>query len=498
MPRHAQQSVPAQGWYPDPSGTDQLRWWDGAAWTNHLAPRPDAAPSPAVAEQSATAGQPGASEPASASAQADEADLGGDVPLFGARKFARKVQEENTRLRHTIDEYGLRDLAELDRLRDEQRTRMAHERETLQAGIDQARRDLAQQTQQLEQVRAQLVGARDAVTLEEVGLYRFAHPAESSVDLKRRLETVRYAIKNLTRTRQAIQATASFTFNDSAAKGRKFVSDMSKIMLRAYNAEAENCVKTVRAGNLPAAHKRLGQVVEQIARQGAMIQLRITPEYHRFRLEELDLAAEFLQRKEEEKEAERERRAELREQKKAQEELQREKERLLKEQAHYHNALEALLANGDEDGAQRLREKLADVEHAIADVDYRVANARAGYVYVISNIGAFGRNVVKIGMTRRLDPMDRVRELGDASVPFKFDVHALFFSADAVTLEAQLHQDFDQVKVNKVNGRKEFFHATPVEVLARLETHTAEVIEFTEEPEAEEYRISTGQPVDAF
>ncbi|WP_406208845.1 GIY-YIG nuclease family protein [Kitasatospora sp. NBC_01560] len=119
--------------------------------------------------------------------------------------------------------------------------------------------------------------------------------------------------------------------------------------------------------------------------------------------------------------------------------------------------------------------------------DYRLANTRAGYVYVISNIGAFGPNIVKIGMTRRLEPMDRVRELGDASVPFRYDVHALFFSDDAVTLESELHKAFADRRVNFANQRREFFFATPSEVRALLADRVGGLLEFTEEPAALEY-----------
>src|SRR6201999_1244228 len=100
-------------------------------------------------------------------------------------------------------------------------------------------------------------------------------------------------------------------------------------------------------------------------------------------------------------------------------------------------------------------------DSAIAANDFRIANIRAGYVYVISNIGAFGPNIVKIGMTRRLDPMDRVRELGDASVPFRYDVHALHFSEDAVGVEAELHRRFAHGRVNRINLRREYFYTTP-------------------------------------
>ncbi|MFD0043761.1 GIY-YIG nuclease family protein [Pseudarthrobacter scleromae] len=123
--------------------------------------------------------------------------------------------------------------------------------------------------------------------------------------------------------------------------------------------------------------------------------------------------------------------------------------------------LDALIANGDLEGAECMRAKIAEDDLALADVERREANIRAGYVYVISNIGAFGENMVKIGMTRRLEPMDRVNELGDASVPFRFDVHALFYSDDAVTTEAMLHRTFAEQRVNKVNLRREFFRVTP-------------------------------------
>jgi Meiotically Up-regulated Gene 113 (MUG113) protein len=135
--------------------------------------------------------------------------------------------------------------------------------------------------------------------------------------------------------------------------------------------------------------------------------------------------------------------------------------------------------------------KLEEIRAAVDGVDDRAANVRAGYVYVISNVGAFGERMVKIGMTRRLDPLDRVRELGDASVPFRYDVHAVIFSRDAVELETRLHHELAEHRVNLVNTRREFFYATPTEVrdvLSRLDGNS--VLTFTEEPEALEWRQS--------
>src|SRR5690606_26341250 len=231
------------------------------------------------------------------------------------------------------------------------------------------------------------------------------------------------------------------------------------------------------------------RVVDQISQNGTMIDLRVTSHYHRLRLKELSLAARHLEVLKAEKEAERARKAQLREQQKAEAELRREKERLEKERGHYLNTLEALRARGDLEAVADLEAKLADVDRAIADVDYRAANIRAGYVYVISNVGAFGERMVKIGMTRRLEPYDRVRELGDASVPFRFDVHALIFSEDAVGLENSLHEEFADRRVNRVNLRREFFYATPAEVREVLERLAGNhLLEYNETPEALEYR----------
>ena len=329
-------------------------------------------------------------------------------------------------------------------------------------------------------------------------MYQYHHPAESSVALRNELDSVRAAIKRCVRDKGAISATANFTYNNSSTQGRKFVSDMSRIMLRAYNAEAENCVKSVKAGNLATAQARLRKTMDAIEKQGSMAALRVTEYYHGLRLRELELAADVHMRIQEEKELEREKRAELAEQRRAEKELAAERERLAKEltkeQAHYANVKAMLEASGDFEGLKRIEARLADVQRAIDDVDYRAANIRAGFVYVISNIGSFGQSMVKIGMTRRLEPMDRVRELGDASVPFRFDVHALFFSDDAVSVETSLHQAFASKRVNKINSRKEFFYATPDEVLGVLKATVGELVEYTTEAEAEQFRLSQGVP----
>lgn len=327
----------------------------------------------------------------------------------------------------------------------------------------------------------------DERVLQEVGIYRYHHPLENAAEYKDELAELNERVKDMAKGGRAVLASDMFTFNNSLAKGRKMTGEFSKLMLRAYNAEADNCVRVLRAGNVVTAKRRLDASVAAIARLGAMMEMRVNPEYHALRHRELELTADYLMKVQVEKEEAREERERLREERKAEQELAAERERLEKQRSHYLNALAALKEGGDAAAQEELSAKLAEVSAAIEHNDFRAANIRAGYVYVISNRGAFGPNIVKIGLTRRLEPMDRVRELGDASVPFPFDVHALFFADDAVTVESQLHQAFAANRVNHVNLRREFFFASPAQVRDVLMEQLGNLLEFTEEPEAQQF-----------
>ena len=165
---------------------------------------------------------------------------------------------------------------------------------------------------------------------------------------------------------------------------------------------------------------------------------------------------------------------------------------------HYENALKSVIAQIENNGeTEELLEKkrllvsqIGDTQKAIEDVDYREANRKAGYVYIISNIGAFGENIYKIGMTRRLDPQERIDELSDASVPFNFDIHALIFTEDAPGLEAALHNAFAERKLNKVNTRREFFKVSLDEIKMEVRKNFDKTVEWKDIPEAEQYRQS--------
>ncbi|MPZ67979.1 MAG: DUF4041 domain-containing protein [Actinobacteria bacterium] len=412
--------------------------------------------------------------------------------MFGNKQRVVDLTAENATLTAKLEELGAMEHLELERRLSDLRDEMATTSEKLEAERNSLTSEIAAEALRLREVKQEVVETDDAVILQEVGVYQYRHPLDSAAQYKGELDTIKSQLKTMVRNKSAVTAITNFTFNNSAAKGRSFVNDFSKLMLRAYNAEAENCVRVLKAGTLTSAEKRLRKTADVIERFGRMIDMRVTSEYQRLRLRELELTADYLVKLQEEKEAARAERDRLREEEKARAEYRREQERLLKERLHYQNALVALRAKGDLEGASEIEGKIADVDHAIEGIKDREAHIRAGYVYVISNIGAFGEQMVKIGMTRRLNPLDRVTELGDASVPFRYDIHALFFSQDAVGIETSLHQALESKRVNKVNLRREFFYATPAEVRELLLKEAGNLLEFVEEPEAPEFWQSGG------
>jgi hypothetical protein len=411
----------------------------------------------------------------------------------------RQVRADATALRRQAEEEAegilqdARDVAK-EILDDARKT--AKETQRLQKDAEKYQRETYQAQAQLAATQARIVTTDETALLQEVGIYAYRHPLADAIAYRSRLDSLQAEIKNLARTNQAVLAATDWTVNGSRREGQKMIRDFSKLMLRAYNAEADYAVRSMRPHRLNSLVDRLYKSRETIARLGATMHIRISDGYHNARVRELELTSDFLQKKDEEKEAQRELRAREKEEAAVQRELEREREKLRKEQGHYEAALERLRERGDYAAAAEMEAKLAEIESALRDVETRAANIRAGYVYVISNVGAFGDRMVKIGLTRRLEPLERVQELSGASVPFRFDVHALIFSQDAVGLESRLHQEFDSRRVNRVNGRKEFFYVTPGDVRDALQRHAGQhLVEFKEEPEALEWRASaTGVP----
>ncbi|MDB4962533.1 MAG: hypothetical protein JWP01_2532 [Myxococcales bacterium] len=340
----------------------------------------------------------------------------------------------------------------------------------------------------------QIVQTSNTMLLQEVGIYQFAHPLDDAPAYKERLDQLEEQYGAVIKAGGAVSTTQKWAVNGSEKEGAKMVADLAKLMLRTYNSEAENVIKKLKPHTLDTAIARLDKLRATIAKLGASMKLAITPAYHELRLKELRLTADFRQKEEDERERLRAQRERFKDEEKARKEQEAEQERLEtlldKERQQYENAIASLEARGDHAAIEMRQQRLAEIQQMLDGAIARAANLRAGFVYVISNVGAFGEGVVKIGLTRRLEPYERIRELHNASVPFRFDVHAVVFSEDAVGLESALHRAFEDHRVNLTNTHKEFFMVTPTAAKQAIATLHGDLLSFVDAAEATEWRQS--------
>lgn len=341
----------------------------------------------------------------------------------------------------------------------------------------------------------------EAVLLQSFALYTPKYSFADSSLYKERLSNVRDKQAQMVKSGTAAICLKIWSVEGSATKGRKLTEDNVKQLIRTFNTECDNVIQAVKFNNFDASKKRIHKSYVTLNKLNTLNKIVIQEAYLELKYQELDLAFEYAQKVQEEKEEFRQQRELRKEELRLAKELEEKRVEVEKEQQHYLNAMERLRQQIEyEKNQERLAvlkqreneilQDLADVDAALKDLDYREANQRAGYVYVISNIGAFGENVYKIGMTRRLDPQERVDELGGASVPFRFDIHAIIFSDDAPKLETALHQAFDSKKLNAVNGRKEFFRVTLEEIEAVVKANHDKSVDFVKYPQAQQYRES--------
>ncbi|TLF79625.1 DUF4041 domain-containing protein [Nocardia cyriacigeorgica] len=403
--------------------------------------------------------------------------------MFGVRGHAKQLaqelaqaQAEVRRLRDELNRTGSLEIAELQRLRDEYARQVAGEQA------------------QLDELRKQVVQTREDQILQEIGIYEFHHPLSDSVVYRDQLRILRGEIKALARSDAgAIEASTTWAVEGSVTEGRKLVRECSRLMLRAYNVEADNLVRGLKPYKLRTALERLDKIAFTIERLGKTMKLRIAPAYHRLRYRELEMTAAHLEQVAQLKQLEREERDRQREEHKAQQEMARERTRIDREEKRYRSALAEFerAGQGSASEADEVREKLRELEFRRQRVDFQTANTTAGHLYILSNIGAFREDMIHIGFTRRFDPEDRIDDLNNTAVPFPFDVHLKFYDEDAAGIEAELHRRLAHRRVNRVNLRREFFYATPAEVRDLLqEVAPGKALEFAELAEAVDYRRS--------
>lgn len=400
-----------------------------------------------------------------------------------------KTQEINQKLETRKQELSELD-AKYEKLQKEKEEKLNSELKFNQDRLDGVKHELAKLSEEL-------AIARDDVEMMEYGLYEPKYNFINSTAYKERLDAVRKQQKQMMKDKTAAIATKEWTVDGDKRKGQAMTNANIKQILRSFNNETEVLINKVKHSNLDNSRKRIEKSFTQLNKLYEREHVQLTKGYLNLKLDEMHIAYEYELKKEEEKEELREAREREREEKKLQKELEREKKKFDKENTKITSEIEQVrqeLTNAAAEEKAKLEAEIAKLQAAldknneeITKIDKYRETPGAGYVYIISNVGSFGEDVFKIGVTRRDNPEDRIRELSSASVPFRFDSHVFIFSDKAYDLESSLHERFDKQRVNKVNRRKEFFRITMDDVKQIVEENKGAVHSFVERPDNEEY-----------
>lgn len=367
---------------------------------------------------------------------------------------------------------------------------------TLESQVFVLRASYAAKRETYDRLHHEVAGLEDRLDMADLGMYRPVISLGSTAEYKAAIENIREQQKAMISEKRAIVCTTSWTVEGSQAKGRTMINRNIRLILRAYNNECEVLINKASWKNYESIRNRMLKCRQTFDSLNESLNIFITDAYEKLKLKELQLVYEEAFKHQEEKDRLREEREREREEAKAQRELQaeiaRSEKREREREAALAEARSELAAATDAERA-KYQGRVAELEEQLAKAHAQTERTRSmaeqtriGHVYIISNVGAFGEEVFKIGMTRRLEPLDRIRELGDASVPFPFEVHALIFTEDAPTLERELHAAMEDARMNRVNLRKEFFRASGSRVAEIVRARFPSVV-YVEHPESQEY-----------
>lgn len=359
--------------------------------------------------------------------------------------------------------------------------------------IEQLQADYRSKKQVFDRLKEEAAIYDEQIQMAEMGFYKPRFDFDTSERYKEKISDIKQDQKDMMSFEKAIYCTKDWVLEGSVSKGKAMTKRNIRLTARAFNNECDSAISGVRWNNVVRMEQRITKAFEAINKLNESNAVVIEQAYLNLKLKELWLTHEYAEKKQQEKEEQQEIRRQMREEAKLEQEL----EKARKEEDKYNKLLEKAKKDAEKaNGAKldSLNEKIAQLNQELTEAHEKSERAKSmaeqtkrGHVYVISNIGSFGENVYKIGMTRRLEPLDRVKELGDASVPFIFDVHAMIHSEDAPSLEKALHKKFDQSRLNLVNNRKEFFNITLDEIENEVHKISPEA-EFIETAEARDYR----------
>ncbi|MBY0755007.1 DUF4041 domain-containing protein [Clostridium sardiniense] len=420
-----------------------------------------------------------------------------------------KIKEKESELKEIKDKVKLEHI-KIDELKNQNSTledivNFNNVRDTLQLKIESSKEELKHINEKISMSNEIL----DYNELEkelytfQVGIFEKKYEYELSEEYNFQLKVNKDNQREIIRNGLAITIkNVDYIWNYSMNKSEKnrAVNNLCKLALRAFNNESDLVINKLTISNMVNSRKKLENAMVQINKLIDCYNISITSEFFKLKIEELQLQYEYLVKIQEEREEQREIKEQMREEAKVQAEIVKLEKEAQKEEKLYQRALEKVRvefnkANHEEKEKLEMQIKTLEENLKIAEEKMQRAKSmaqqtRSGYVYVISNVGSFGEDVYKIGLTRRLEPMNRIKELSDASVPFKFDVHAMIYSDDAPALEKELHNKFNSNRLNKVNLRKEFFKVSLSDIEKVVNNKLNGDIRFTKMAEALEYRQS--------
>jgi hypothetical protein len=367
---------------------------------------------------------------------------------------------------------------------DDELAQLSQEKALSGNNVREIQDEYSQKRALLERLKSQIAVYDERLAFAELGIYEPHFDFGDSEIYKEKIKAVREEQKRMISAKSATICPNNWTVDGSRSKGQTMINRQTRLTMRAFNNECEAAIANTRWNNVVAMEKRIVNASKQINAANDSMNLTLNEDYVALKLDELHLTHEYRERLKIEKEE----RSELARAEREEKKLIKQAEDAEREEQKYQKLLERARSEAGFDAG-----KVAELERALEEAHANTERARAmaeltksGYVYVISNIGSFGEDVVKIGMTRRLEPDDRVRELGDASVPFTFDTHAMIYSDEAPVLEAALHKEFNNRRVNAANMRKEFFRVSLSDVELAVKNLSPDA-EFHKDREAQDW-----------
>ncbi|MCZ2260763.1 DUF4041 domain-containing protein [Sporosarcina sp. G11-34] len=337
-------------------------------------------------------------------------------------------------------------------------------------GLNQKIQDAKKQLKELEDSIAR---ADDEKKLQEVAFYKNVYPFSTTEEFKEELVNNYSAQKLMIRNKDAIHVGVIWEVSGSVVEGRKMTDKLIKSTIRAFNIDCDNAIAGLRYSNYSTVLKRIENSCATLDKLNTPHKLTINKEFYQLKLNELKIVYEQKIFEEKEKEKLNTLKEEERERKAVEKEIKEKLNELNQREKSVNNELNKINKEfADSKGLNvELLDKIKELEDNLnlitkkkVEVNERHLIGKSGYVYVVSNVGTLGENVYKIGMTRRLEPKDRIRELSGAGVPFQYDVHAMILTDNAPELENHLHKVFNSTRVNLVNTRKEFFYVQLEEI----------------------------------